>query len=173
MSSSKTEPSAVNLASQSLLSRARGALSAGDPSLAQRGLERVRERDGEGSLVALLDRESKARELLAGVFGGSPFLADVSARDPARLARLLLAPPEESLAAILCRVRAARPETEVEAMRALRFAKEEAALLIALADLAQVWDAGARHARADGFRRRDALPRRSTSPCVRRRRRGG
>ncbi len=141
MSSSKTGPSAVNVASQTFLSRAGSALSAGDPALAQKGLERVRERDGEGSLTALLDRESKARELLAGVFGGSPFLAEISARDPARLARLLLAPPEESLAALLCRVQSARPETEAEAMRALRVAKEEAALLIALADLAQVWDA--------------------------------
>ena len=141
MSSSKTEPSPVKLASQSLLARAKGALSAGDAALAQRALERARERDCEGTLAALLDQEPKAQELLMGVFGGSPFLGEIAARDPARLARLLFSPPEESLAALLCRVRAARPQTEAEAMRALRRAKEEAALLIGLADLAQVWEA--------------------------------
>ncbi len=139
MSASKSEPSSLKLASQSLLARAKSALSASDPALAQRALERARERDCEGTLAALLDRESKAQELLIGVFGGSPFLGDIAARDPARLARLLLAPPEKSLAALLCRVQAARPETEAEAMRALRSAKQEAALLIGLADLAQVW----------------------------------
>ncbi|MGA9601940.1 MAG: bifunctional [glutamine synthetase] adenylyltransferase/[glutamine synthetase]-adenylyl-L-tyrosine phosphorylase [Methylocystis sp.] len=141
MSASKSEPSSLKLAPQSLLARAKSALSASDPALAQRALERARERDCEGTLAALLDRESKAQELLIGVFGGSPFLGDIAARDPARLARLLLAPPEESLAALLCRVQAARPETEAEAMGALRSAKQEAALLIGLADLAQVWEA--------------------------------
>jgi len=141
VSPSKTEPHLVKLASQNLLARAKSVLTNADPALAQRALERARERDREGALVALLDREPDARELLIGVFGGSPFLGDISARDPGRLARLLLSPPEESFAALLCRVQAARPETEAEAMRALRGAKEEAALLIGLADLAQVWEA--------------------------------
>ncbi|CAN3990216.1 hypothetical protein MCBRY_001036 [Methylocystis bryophila] len=140
MSPSNAEGSVVKIASQSLFARAKSALSASDPALAQRALERARERDVEGRLTTLLDGESKAKELLLGVFGASPFLGEIASRDPGRTARLILSPPEESLAALLCRVRALRPETEAEAMRALRGAKEEAALLAGLADLAGVWD---------------------------------
>ncbi len=37
--------------------------------------------------------EPKARALLLGVFGASPYLTDLSARDPARLARALTSDP--------------------------------------------------------------------------------
>ncbi len=133
----------VALTLQTLFARAKSPLSPGDADLALRALERAHERDSEGVLAALLEREPKAKELLIGIFGGSPFLGEIAGRDTARLVRLLTAPPEESLAALLCRVRALRPETAAEAMRALRVAKQEAALLIALADLAQVWEAEA------------------------------
>ncbi len=138
---SETEPPLVAATSQTLLARAKKPLAPGDVVLAERALERARERDPDGFLAALLERESKAKELLIGIFGGSPFLGEIAARDAGRLVRLLIAPPEESLAALLCRVRAARPETEPEAMRVFRVAKQEASLLIALADLAQVWEA--------------------------------
>jgi glutamate-ammonia-ligase adenylyltransferase len=80
--------------------------------------------------------------LIAGIAEGSPYLWDLVRADPARLAALLEADPEEELKALQSRMAqaVAACATESDAMRALRQHKAEAALLIALADIGDVWD---------------------------------
>jgi len=58
--------------------------------------ERTRRRAGGGSR-----ERPPARKLLLGVFGCSPHLANLAARDPARLARLLLVAPEAVVARLV------------------------------------------------------------------------
>jgi glutamate-ammonia-ligase adenylyltransferase len=60
--------------------------------------------------------------------------------DPERLARLLRRPPGESLDALDSSACRAARRREADLMRALRRAKRESALLIALADIGGVWD---------------------------------
>jgi [glutamine synthetase] adenylyltransferase / [glutamine synthetase]-adenylyl-L-tyrosine phosphorylase len=91
-------------------------------------------------LKALLAMEP-VRNLLAGVFGASSYLASLIERDPARLMRMLADAPEEHFAQ-LCRtleVAVAGAATSPEVMRALRQFKNAVALLTALADLAGIW----------------------------------
>jgi [glutamine synthetase] adenylyltransferase / [glutamine synthetase]-adenylyl-L-tyrosine phosphorylase len=79
------------------------------------------------------------QRLLRGVFAGSPYLTQLIRRDPARLMRLLRAPPEQHVAALLADLDAAQPHSLPGLMSTLRLAKAEVALLTALADLGQVW----------------------------------
>ncbi|HWB45687.1 MAG TPA: bifunctional [glutamine synthetase] adenylyltransferase/[glutamine synthetase]-adenylyl-L-tyrosine phosphorylase [Hyphomicrobiaceae bacterium] len=90
-------------------------------------------------LVALLDAPP-VRELLRGVFGASPYLSDLIARNPAALLETLAAAPETRFAA-LCRQAsdAAAAESMADAMRTLRLFKNDVALLVALCDLGGVW----------------------------------
>ena len=83
--------------------------------------------------------EPRTREFLTGVFGASPYLADLAVRDPARLGRILGADPAATVDAIIERLLAARFDEEADVMQALRLAKQEAALTIGLADLGKVW----------------------------------
>ena len=83
---------------------------------------------------------TRVRDLLLGVADHSPYLWTLVTEDPARLARLLAAPPGESLDALIAALAARRDDDEAELMRLLRLAKREAALLIALADIGGVWD---------------------------------
>ncbi len=89
---------------------------------------------------AILDDVS-VQHLLRGVFAGSPYLTNLIAADPGRLLRCLSAAPGDHLAALIGRI---ERETAVaagfaDAMAVLRQIKTEAALLIALADLADIW----------------------------------
>ncbi len=85
-------------------------------------------------------RTERVRDLLLGVADHSPYLWALLSEDPARAARLLLETPEISLDALIAAIAAARCSEEGELMRALRRAKRESALLIALADIGGVWD---------------------------------
>ncbi|MEM9010927.1 MAG: bifunctional [glutamine synthetase] adenylyltransferase/[glutamine synthetase]-adenylyl-L-tyrosine phosphorylase [Pseudomonadota bacterium] len=79
-----------------------------------------------------------ARPLIEGAAGTSPYLAGVLLKEASWLAEALHRAPEESLAAL---VTAARADGQGEDLPArLRRIKRRAALLIALADLAGVWD---------------------------------
>ena len=75
----------------------------------------------------------------------APYLRQLVRSDPDRLARLASAAPEDSLAILVSRQRGiggrfeAGEITRDEAMRELRLAKAEQALLIALADLGRAW----------------------------------
>ena len=79
------------------------------------------------------------RDLTLGLADHSPYLWGLVAEDPERLARLLAAPPEAALDRLVASVAALRVDGEAALMRALRLAKREAALLIALADIGGVW----------------------------------
>jgi glutamate-ammonia-ligase adenylyltransferase len=127
---------------RSLLARARRVIEPVDRAQAEAALARALERDGAQALSRLLDARASARPLLEGALGSSPFLADLAARDAARLARLLEADPDESLARLVSATRDAAKgvSDEAQLMRALRTAKQEAALLVALADLAKAWE---------------------------------
>ncbi|MGE3064738.1 MAG: bifunctional [glutamine synthetase] adenylyltransferase/[glutamine synthetase]-adenylyl-L-tyrosine phosphorylase [Hyphomicrobiaceae bacterium] len=90
-----------------------------------------------GPLIA----SGRTRELLAGVFGASPFLTSLIQRDPRRLLRVLMAEPERLFADLVGELRAAvaAAPRSAEAMQVLRTFKTDVALLTALADLAGVW----------------------------------
>lgn len=117
--------------------------------------------DGERALTAMQDLEASVasiedaalrrrmeglladadtRRLLDGIFGNSPFLTRILRVHPDWLPRLVDEPPAETLAALIARTRAtAGAATQADLMRELRLAKAEAAILIALADLATAW----------------------------------
>ncbi|NOJ45700.1 bifunctional [glutamine synthetase] adenylyltransferase/[glutamine synthetase]-adenylyl-L-tyrosine phosphorylase [Bradyrhizobium archetypum] len=82
-----------------------------------------------------------AKAVLHGVAEFSPYLFDLIRADAARLIRLLASDPEQHLAALIEKtsreVLAAANEADV--MHLLRRMKSEAALLIALCDIGEVW----------------------------------
>ncbi|WP_413992816.1 bifunctional [glutamine synthetase] adenylyltransferase/[glutamine synthetase]-adenylyl-L-tyrosine phosphorylase [Labrys okinawensis] len=80
-------------------------------------------------------------DVLAGIATGSPFLWGLGLSDPQRLERILAGTPEAVLAEAMARAEARCREAAdaAEVMRALRFLKQEAALLIGLADLNCSW----------------------------------
>ncbi len=100
-------------------------------------------------LLTQLDRDGRApaafsertTRFLSGVFAGSPYLLGLAEREPRRIAETLDAPPEARLARILSKAaeEAASAATQRDLMSVLRRAKNEAAFLIALADLGDVW----------------------------------
>jgi glutamate-ammonia-ligase adenylyltransferase len=92
-------------------------------------------------LQSLLASESAVRALVEGVADNSPFLWEIVRADPATLGALLVEEPETSLARILrTGIEAVREARSAEvAMRALRRMRREAALLIAICDIGDVW----------------------------------
>jgi len=86
--------------------------------------------------------EEPVRRLLGGVLAGSPYLAGLARRDPARLARVLAGAPEATRTTLMADVAQAADSAPTAAvlMAALRSFKNEIALLTALADLGGVWD---------------------------------
>src|SRR6202167_1558435 len=85
-------------------------------------------------------RRGRARGVLLGLADHSPSLWGLVKEDPERLARLLRRPPGESLDSLVQALAERRDDEEADLMRALRRAKRESALLIALADIGGVWD---------------------------------
>lgn len=87
-----------------------------------------------------LDRPH-ARNILLGIAEFSPYLFDLIRADAARLIRVLACDPEQHLASLIentsREVLAAGGETDV--MHLLRRMKAEAALMIALCDIGEVW----------------------------------
>ena len=81
------------------------------------------------------------RALIAGISAGSPYLTGLLRRDPARSCRLFAAPPEVRLDTLIVELGVAvrSVTSRKELLAALRAFKNEAALLIALADLGGVW----------------------------------
>ncbi|MDB5596792.1 MAG: bifunctional [glutamate--ammonia ligase]-adenylyl-L-tyrosine [Hyphomicrobiales bacterium] len=82
------------------------------------------------------------RALLLGIADHSPYLWRLASRDTARLSRILAQDPAASLTACLETARASSKDCTDEAtlLQVLRAAKQEAALLIALADIGGLWD---------------------------------
>jgi [glutamine synthetase] adenylyltransferase / [glutamine synthetase]-adenylyl-L-tyrosine phosphorylase len=137
---SENEPALPDPSRPGLLTKAVDFIAPADPGLGQTLYDRLLERDTQGDVAKLIVAHPRAQALLLGVFGCSPFLADLSARDPARLTRLLTIDPEAALQSLLAQVKSPEPDTEAALMRHLRLLKQEAALLAALADLTKVWD---------------------------------
>ena len=125
--------------SASLAERLKDAPRLAAPAAAKARLESLLG-EARGATLAAFAAAPAARDLLLGVADHSHYLWSLVAEDPARAARLLMASPETSLAALIDAVAARRDRDEDELKRALRRAKREAALLIALADLGGVWD---------------------------------
>ena len=79
--------------------------------------------------------------LLDAVFGNSPYLGRLAQREAGALGEYFAAGPETVLnAAILLAHAAERAQSETQAMKELRTAKRRAALAIAMADIAGLWD---------------------------------
>src|SRR5271166_3748738 len=109
------------------------------PAEARRRLASLIETPSAADLAPELDR-GRTRDALLGLADHSPYLWTLVKEDPARLIRLLRRPPGESLDALVQALAERRDEDEADLMRALRRAKRESALLIALADIGGVWD---------------------------------
>lgn len=95
----------------------------------------------DGALAELVARPH-VEALLLGLADHSPYLWRLAQAQPDRLGRLLADDPAVSLETSLARLRARCDGAveDAEAMNALREAKQEAHLLIALADIGGVWD---------------------------------
>lgn len=93
------------------------------------------------ALNELFAARPEVRALIEGIADGSPYLWDLAASDPMRLARILDSDPDDRLSAALAETAAALDKAgdETEVMRRLRLMKSEAALLIALCDIGGVW----------------------------------
>jgi [glutamine synthetase] adenylyltransferase / [glutamine synthetase]-adenylyl-L-tyrosine phosphorylase len=103
-----------------------------DPARAARTFESLRE---QGFTSA-----PEHRALLESVFGNSPYLARLAVREHALLPRLLAEGPQAIVAAADdLALSAATAETLADAMQRLRIAKRRAALAIAMADIAGIW----------------------------------
>ena len=109
------------------------------PAEARRRLASLVETPSAAGLAPELGR-GRTRDVLLGLADHSPYLWTLVKEDPARLVRLLRSPPGESLDALVQALAERRDEDEADLMRALRRAKRESALLIALTDIGGVWD---------------------------------
>src|SRR3569832_1213265 len=103
-----------------------------DPARAERTFETLA---AEGAAP-----EGMMRAVLAGAFGNSPFLARLALRERAVLVPLFAEGPRMVVAqANDLALSAADAETVADAMARQRNAKRQAALAIALADIAGIW----------------------------------
>ncbi|QGM98052.1 bifunctional [glutamine synthetase] adenylyltransferase/[glutamine synthetase]-adenylyl-L-tyrosine phosphorylase [Methylocystis parvus] len=130
----------MTLDANALIARAKVIIVSADAEKARKALDRVLEKDATDALAAFLAEHPKARELLFGVFGSSLYLTDLAARNPARLAQALGADPQARIDALIAEAKAVETDDEADLMRRLRLVKQEAALVIALADLSKAWD---------------------------------
>lgn len=126
-----------------LASRIVSAPKLGDAKSARAKLDHLLEKaKGEAAdLAPMLDAYPKARDLILNLARHSPYLWRLADHDPARLFRLLSCDPEARLKELLAEplVLSLNVPSEAELMRALRLAKQEVALLVALCDLGGVW----------------------------------
>ncbi len=110
--------------------------------LAEAHLEDVLAAPGAAGLAALVTGHAAIRRLLLGIMGASPFLTGLIRRDPAFAASCMQQAPVHRLNTILDdmdrQVAAATGQDDV--MACLRRAKAQGGLLVALADIAGVWD---------------------------------
>jgi glutamate-ammonia-ligase adenylyltransferase len=105
-----------------------------DEALAGSGKKLARE------FAVLFKKYPRARRILEGLAEGSPFLWEVAQADLAGLRALLAGYPEQGLARIIHRIRAARAaKSEAAVMRTLRKSRRDAALLVALTDIGGAW----------------------------------
>ncbi|MDR3493812.1 MAG: bifunctional [glutamine synthetase] adenylyltransferase/[glutamine synthetase]-adenylyl-L-tyrosine phosphorylase [Ancalomicrobiaceae bacterium] len=134
----------IAIAPGSLIARAARALAPADAKASMAAFDKLADRivsDDEAAMLGAPLFSQPAKALLAGVFGSSPYLTELALRDIPRLRRLLLSDPKETMAQLIAEVDASGSiAEEADLMRRLRLAKQEAALVIGLADLAKAWD---------------------------------
>jgi len=101
----------------------------------------VRGTDADRDLHLLLEAYPVVRELLTGLADGSPYLWQLANQEPDRLVRVLEADPDQRFPELLTETAqaVAAADGEAEVMRLLRRMKAEAALIVALADIGEVW----------------------------------
>jgi [glutamine synthetase] adenylyltransferase / [glutamine synthetase]-adenylyl-L-tyrosine phosphorylase len=113
------------------------------PQVADRVVAEARLADliaAAGQKFAAAATEPRTKALLLAVADHSPYLWKLIRSDPGRFTRLLDVPPEVRLNELLQELGSeAAAASEAELMRILRRAKQEVALLVALADLGGVW----------------------------------
>src|SRR5580704_12174662 len=109
------------------------------PAEARRRITELLERSPGAKLKPELER-GRTRDVLLGLADHSPYLWTLAQEDPARLVRLLKGSPGASLDSLVQTLLSRRDENEADLMPAIRRAKREAALLVALADIGGVWD---------------------------------
>jgi [glutamine synthetase] adenylyltransferase / [glutamine synthetase]-adenylyl-L-tyrosine phosphorylase len=92
-------------------------------------------------LGAMFGRFPRLRTIFAGIAEASPYLFDLLNADAARVLRILRSDPDQHLKLLIedARQQVWTASSEADAMRLLRSAKAEAALLIALCDIGGVW----------------------------------
>jgi glutamate-ammonia-ligase adenylyltransferase len=93
------------------------------------------------SILTILDRHPLARAIVASIADASPYLFDLLRGSAERAYRLLSSDPDRHMAHLINNIRsvASVAPDEGELMRLLRNIKAEAALLIALCDIGDVW----------------------------------
>ena len=109
------------------------------PAEARRRVAALLDTPSSSDLARELER-GRTRDVLLGLADHSPYLWTLVREDPPRLVRLLKRPPGDSLEALVQALLSRRDQNEAYLMPALRRAKREAALLIALADVGGAWD---------------------------------
>src|ERR1700736_2886417 len=98
--------------------------------------------DTQLSPLGALLAEPPIRNLLAGIFGASPYLTSLIERDPLRLLSTLSSVPERRFAALTADLTRSVSSSEATSatMQLLRVFKSDVALLTALCDLAGIWE---------------------------------
>ena len=103
--------------------------------------EAARTADAGETLAPILRSRPQLGPFIASVLDGSPFLRSLILADVARLVALLSSDPADRLTKIVAATAQSwRGAGEASLMAALRHARQETALLVALADLGGVWD---------------------------------
>lgn len=117
-----------------------------DAKVARARMQFLRDKAADEGVADALERAFQtypiAEDLILGIASQSPYLWRLTLQNPTRLLRLLVEPPDQRFDALIeeCGLAAkACAGDEAALMRALRLIKQEAALLIALADLGGAW----------------------------------
>ncbi len=122
-----------------LAQRLRQAPRLASPSAARRKLDAWLAEPRAAEFRAAFDQPA-VRALLLGIADHSPYLWGLIEKNPARLARLLAEAPEAAVEANCAALAAPSVVDDAAIMRDLRIAKENSALLVALADLGGLWE---------------------------------
>ena len=141
---------ANSLIEQTLLNRLQTAPLPSNPAHAEDTLQTFLENcTTDKTLQSELQKVSKdggldprLKTLLLGIFGNSPYLTGLITRTPAYFFAALTSDPDTFIArqVTLLNEKCQTAQSQEQAMQALRHFKQQAALMIALADLSECWD---------------------------------
>lgn len=110
-----------------------------DADIAASRLEDCLAGEGGAALAALFTEVPLARDFVLAVASNSAYLREAAFRDAGRLCRVLASPPDAVVDALIATL-VPLTSDEAELKRRLRRVKAEAALAIAFADLAGLWE---------------------------------